>query len=206
MVKTTRTRSAPARDGDTEQRILDAAHMVFVRRGTAGARMQEIAEEAGVNKALLHYYFRGLFEGFLKYAYRYAVRKSNSKEDADKRINKIRTNFQRLSGAEEIFRRDLSIEIFHGLGAREVEELEIPFAKRHVLTHNLGLIDAKFQDKAQTWNRLSSEIEFEPGEIERALGTVRKVVSHVLSEVILKAITDTQIDQRHLRMNKGRAN
>jgi TetR/AcrR family transcriptional regulator len=46
------------RDRDTEQRILDAAHVVFIRRGTAGARMQEIAEEAGVNKALLHYYFR----------------------------------------------------------------------------------------------------------------------------------------------------
>jgi TetR/AcrR family transcriptional regulator len=46
------------KDGDTEQRILDAAHTVFVRRGTAGARMQEIAAEAGVNQALLHYYFR----------------------------------------------------------------------------------------------------------------------------------------------------
>ena len=47
-----------ARDVDTEQRILDAAHAVFLRRGTAGARMQEIAEHAGVNQALLHYYFR----------------------------------------------------------------------------------------------------------------------------------------------------
>ena len=47
-----------AADADTEQRILDAAHRVFIRRGTAGARMQEIADEAGVNKALLHYYFR----------------------------------------------------------------------------------------------------------------------------------------------------
>src|SRR5579871_2369299 len=46
------------RDGDTEQRVLDAAHAVFLRRGTAGARMQEIAKEAGVNQALLHYYFR----------------------------------------------------------------------------------------------------------------------------------------------------
>jgi len=45
-------------DGDTEQRILDAAHVVFLRRGTAGARMQEIAKEADVNSALLHYYFR----------------------------------------------------------------------------------------------------------------------------------------------------
>ena len=45
-------------DGDTENRILEAAQEVFIRRGTAGARMQEIAKEAGVNQALLHYYFR----------------------------------------------------------------------------------------------------------------------------------------------------
>src|SRR5689334_4766227 len=52
-------RRTPRRaDGDTETRILDAAHTVFLRRGTAGARMQEIAKEAGVNPALLHYYFR----------------------------------------------------------------------------------------------------------------------------------------------------
>jgi AcrR family transcriptional regulator len=43
---------------DTEAQILEAAHRVFLRRGTAGARTQEIADEAGVNKALLHYYYR----------------------------------------------------------------------------------------------------------------------------------------------------
>ncbi len=47
-----------AQDAATEERILEAAHRVFVARGTAGARMQEIAREAGVNHALLHYYFR----------------------------------------------------------------------------------------------------------------------------------------------------
>ena len=46
------------RDEDTEKRILEAACRVFIRRGTSGARMQEIAREAGVNQALLHYYFR----------------------------------------------------------------------------------------------------------------------------------------------------
>lgn len=53
-----RRQAGPERDGDTETRILDAAHQVFVRVGTAGARMQEIAAEAGVNSALVHYYFR----------------------------------------------------------------------------------------------------------------------------------------------------
>ncbi len=42
----------------TDLRILEAAHRVFVRRGVAAARTQEIADEAGVNKALLHYYCR----------------------------------------------------------------------------------------------------------------------------------------------------
>lgn len=59
--KRPRPRPAPKRDagdGDTERRILDAARRVFTARGSAGARMQEIAAEAGVNQALLHYYFR----------------------------------------------------------------------------------------------------------------------------------------------------
>ena len=56
--QTSADRSPAQKDGDTERRILDAARRVFLRRGTAGARMQEIAEEAGVNQALLHYSFR----------------------------------------------------------------------------------------------------------------------------------------------------
>jgi len=42
----------------TEQKILDAAREIFMRKGMHGAKMQEIADEAGINKALLHYYFR----------------------------------------------------------------------------------------------------------------------------------------------------
>jgi TetR/AcrR family transcriptional regulator len=51
-------RERPEGTPDAEARILEAARSVFIRRGTAGARMQEIAAEAGVNQALLHYYFR----------------------------------------------------------------------------------------------------------------------------------------------------
>jgi AcrR family transcriptional regulator len=57
---------------NTEQKILTAAKTVFHRRGFEGARMQEIADEAGVNKALLHYYFRSkeiLFEAVFEDAF-----------------------------------------------------------------------------------------------------------------------------------------
>ena len=42
----------------TKQKIFDAAHEVFVQKGMDGAKMQEIADRAGINKALLHYYYR----------------------------------------------------------------------------------------------------------------------------------------------------
>lgn len=42
----------------TEEKILQAAKKVFVEKGKSGTRMQEIADEAGINKSLLHYYYR----------------------------------------------------------------------------------------------------------------------------------------------------
>jgi TetR/AcrR family transcriptional regulator len=45
-------------DLTSEKRILAAARQEFCERGLDGARMQAIADRAGVNKALLHYYFR----------------------------------------------------------------------------------------------------------------------------------------------------
>ncbi|MBK6489888.1 MAG: TetR/AcrR family transcriptional regulator [Gemmatimonadetes bacterium] len=49
--------TAAGTDGASRDRILAAAHRVFRRQGTSKTRTQEIADEAGVNKALVHYYF-----------------------------------------------------------------------------------------------------------------------------------------------------
>jgi TetR/AcrR family transcriptional regulator len=54
----------------TEQKIIDAAEGVFLEEGFAGARMQHIADRAGINKAMLHYYFKSkdkLFELILRH-------------------------------------------------------------------------------------------------------------------------------------------
>ena len=53
------------KEQNTEEKILAAAKKIFLKEGMAGARMQDIADEAGINKAMLHYYFRSkekLFE------------------------------------------------------------------------------------------------------------------------------------------------
>ena len=47
-----------ALEKETEEKIFTAAQKVFQKKGFDGARMQEIADEAEINKSMLHYYYR----------------------------------------------------------------------------------------------------------------------------------------------------
>jgi len=63
---------AKTKDENTEEQILNAAKNVFQSKGMDGSRMQEIADKAGINKAMLHYYYRSkqlLFEAVFKNAF-----------------------------------------------------------------------------------------------------------------------------------------
>jgi TetR/AcrR family transcriptional regulator len=86
--------AAKKADSETEKRILDAARAVFIRRGTAGARMQEIAAEAGVNQALLHYYFRSkerlsaaVFQQFASHLFPAVLGVLTSEKSLDEKID-----------------------------------------------------------------------------------------------------------------------
>ena len=46
------------KDLSTEQKIKDAAAIVFQKKGFAATRTRDIAEEAGLNLALINYYYR----------------------------------------------------------------------------------------------------------------------------------------------------
>jgi AcrR family transcriptional regulator len=80
----------------TEEKILGAAKSVFVSKGMEGARMQEIADEAGINKALLHYYFRSkerlfeaIFAEIIKFAFPKVTRIVGSDEPIVAKIEQV---------------------------------------------------------------------------------------------------------------------
>ncbi len=83
------------KDTTTETDILNAAKRIFQHKGMVGARMQEIADEAGINKALLHYYFRSkqlLFEAVFKMAFSMLAPQLNEVMNADTSLfEKIRS-------------------------------------------------------------------------------------------------------------------
>jgi AcrR family transcriptional regulator len=85
---------------NTEEKILEAAKEIFVNEGSAGARMQEIADKAGINKSLLHYYFRSkekLFEKVFSITFSKLIKKIlnifESDEDFFVKLEKFIENY-----------------------------------------------------------------------------------------------------------------
>ncbi|MBR9758392.1 MAG: TetR/AcrR family transcriptional regulator [Algicola sp.] len=80
---------AKHKDNTTEHQILEAAKSVFETKGMAGARMQEIADKAGINKAMLHYYYRSkqlLFEAVFNHAFKLLAPQLNGILNSDASI------------------------------------------------------------------------------------------------------------------------
>jgi hypothetical protein len=129
-----------------------------------------------------------LFEGLLEMLYRCAVGKRLSPEDAEKKLDKTKVNFQRLAGAEELFTGDLSVAIFSSLTTDERGLLERGLAKLHVLSHNLGLVDENYREELRTWERQGSVVPKSREEIQAATRLVNRVVPEAASGLGLTTV------------------
>lgn len=88
--------SSTKKSQDTEGQILVAAKKIFQKKGMDGARMQEIADEAGINKAMLHYYYRSkqlLFEAVFSNAFALLAPQLNKILNDDSTIEEKVKNF-----------------------------------------------------------------------------------------------------------------
>lgn len=94
----------------TEQKIFEAARHVFQSKGLEGARMQEIADKASINKSMLHYYYRSKDKLFEK-VYQLSILKLlpevvkllNTDLPLDEKLRKfVRTYLQILQANPEI--------------------------------------------------------------------------------------------------------
>lgn len=87
----------PPKEINTEQRIKEAARKLFTQKGFAATRTRDIAEESGINLALLNYYFRSkqklfdliMMENFQEFIKGITVNLIDDTMTFDQRIEKI---------------------------------------------------------------------------------------------------------------------
>jgi hypothetical protein len=71
--------------------------------------------------------------------------------------------------AEVIFTNDFNISLRRALSEVEISALESTFEKRHPITHNLGIVDKKYIERARSAEREGREILVNVDEIESAI-------------------------------------
>jgi AcrR family transcriptional regulator len=93
--------TSPAATESTEERIKQAARKLFTQNGFAATRTRDIAKEAGINLALLNYYFRSkqklfdlvMMENFQKFLGGMTVNFQNPNLSMEDRLERIVTAY-----------------------------------------------------------------------------------------------------------------
>src|ERR1700733_6700263 len=88
-------------ESSTEEKIKEAAKKLFTRKGFAATRTRDIAEEAGINLALLNYYFRSkqklfdiiMLENFRQFIQGITVKVYDETASMEEKIGQIATAY-----------------------------------------------------------------------------------------------------------------
>jgi len=182
-----------SRTSDSRERILDAATLHFSEHGYEGARTQAIADEAGVNKAMLYYHFRdkeALYTAALQDQFEEAVRTilprflDEELEPADRLLGVIR-------GYEEFFAshphmRDMMLREIADGGGRFRAVLEA--VREHIPGFGPSLLKSRIQELMDRGNLR----EQDPGQV--LLHLVSLAVFPHIGRPILQALWDFEED------------
>lgn len=155
----------------TEQKIFDAAHEVFVHKGMDGAKMQEIADRAGINKALLHYYYRS----------KEKLYESVARAILDKAVPVVRQIIENEQPLEEKIRR--FIDFYISLISRNT------FIPLFILTE-INKHPDRFFDTILPKELPRPEVFFRQVEAEIAAGRIRPIKpQHLLINIIAMCVS-----------------
>lgn len=102
--------------------------------------------------------------------------------DADEHTKTKGNIFQRLDDTGNLFEEHAGIEVVALVGADRWQRLKGAFARRHVLTHNGGIVDAKFLSQAPDADlRLGQRLVVQRNDAAQALDDLEAVVRALTS-------------------------
>ena len=120
-----------------------------------------------------------IFEAVLRVmAKRHLANRGIAQSEIDDLLYKrVGSRLQNLSLAAEICERELGVSLLSDLAEDESVRLKATFEKRHPITHNLGIVDAKYLQKVRSGEVEGRDVRVVSVEIEDSIALVLRVLA-----------------------------
>lgn len=154
----------------------------FAREVELVDQQVELAETAGQDRQELAYRLLGnghedvltAFEATLKVVYAHMIQ---SRPAGSPPVKAVGNDFQNIGRGRKRF-EEFAFDPFAELDAAELSALSLNIQKRHLIGHNLGLVDAKFAEQAQE-AKLGETVGLVAADIRTFSATCRRIVDRV---------------------------
>jgi hypothetical protein len=154
------------------RRILAA---VEERRSTLGPRVAARDIENTLEDTV------SVFEAVLKFLVRrHLVAAGRATDEVDKLLEKtIRSQFQNPELASRLWLEHLGLSLFAEVPPNIFATMSRTFAKRHPITHNLGIVDRKYLERVESGELNGREVRVSVAEVEAAIESTATVLTTV---------------------------
>lgn len=122
-----------------------------------------------------------VFEAVLKsIARRHLVATGKPSDEVDKLLDKsVRSQFQNPDAASRLWHEHLGVSLFDGVSPDVVTTMTRAFAKRHPITHNLGVVDRKYLERVESGELHGREVRVSVAEVEAAIDATSTVLTNL---------------------------
>ena len=162
--------------------IRDMLGDVDRRRGTLGPRVATRDVENALEDTV------SIFEAVLRaLTIRFMKEKNKDEAEIEEAFRKrIRNGYQSVGSAADLCGKELRLNLFAGCDRQDVEKLGSAFEKRHPITHNLGVVDRRYLEKARSRELEGHEIRVTTEEvcwaIDLCTGVLRNAHAQLFSQ------------------------
>ena len=142
------------------------------RRATLGARVAARDVENALEDVV------SIFEAVLKMMTKRMLKQKGTASDEVDRIleRDVRNRYQNPSRAGDTFRDVVGADLFEGMAQGEIERLQQTFAKRHPITHNLGVVDRQYLKRVRSGHLEGRDVRVGVAEVEQAIEVAIRVL------------------------------
>lgn len=127
-----------------------------------------------------------IFESVLRaFSNKYQLHTGKTQDEIDQFNRKNGNAFQNPNRASDVFINAFSINIFSEISSDDLANLIKIFEKRHPITHNLGVADKKYIEKAISGEAEGKEVLVSEQEIEKAISVSLVVFNSIQKQLHL---------------------